>query len=104
MNLRSLIFLGSVGFVVQPAFAQTAPTNVQVSIDSLLAAGYEVKAVNTMSDAATKEVYTTGGPYPSQIFITLQKGTSVAVCEHATMNWISLADAFMTDATRCQKR
>ncbi len=104
MNLRALMVLGLAGFVAQPAFAQTASTTAAASFDSLLAAGYEVKAVNVMSDAATKEVFTTGGPYPSQIFITLQKGTSVAVCEMATQSWIAVQDALMTDAARCNKR
>jgi hypothetical protein len=104
MNLRALIFLGLAGFGAQPAFAQTAPTTVAASFDSLLAAGYEVKAVNVMSDAAIKEVFAGQPNLTSQVFITLQKGTSVAVCEQATVNWIDLPDAAMTDATRCTKR
>jgi len=104
MNWRALIVLVSVGFVTQPAFAQTAPTTAQAAADGLLAAGYEIKAVSTLSDAAIKEIYPTGGPYPSQVFITLQKGTSVAVCEMSTISWISLEDALMKDTTRCTMR
>ena len=110
MNMRALMFLGFVGFIAQPALAQTAastataPTTTQVSVDSLQAAGYEIKVVNVMSDAAVKEVFPTGGPYPSQVFITLQKGTSVAVCEMPTANWVLLDNGMMTDATRCNKR
>jgi hypothetical protein len=103
MNLRALMFLGFASFVAQPAFAQTAPATTQASIDSILAAGYEIKAVTVLSDAAVKEVYP-GGPYPSQVFITLQKETSVVVCEVATVSWVQLQDPLMTDATRCYKR
>jgi|ERR1700691_1047551 hypothetical protein len=109
MNFRALAFLGFAAFVAQPALAQTAstnaasPTSVQMPIDSLLAIGYEVKAVTVMSDAATKEVFA-GQTLSSQVFVTLQKGSSVAVCELATATWISLADSSMKDTTRCWKR
>ncbi len=104
MNLRTLIVLGFAAFVAQPALAQTAPATTQTSMDSLLAAGYEIKVVNVLSDAAVKEVYPTGGPYPSQVFITLQKGTSGAVCQMSTVSWVNMQDQMMTDATRCAKR
>jgi hypothetical protein len=110
MILRTLIFLGFAGFIGQPALAQTAPTaapariTVTATIDSLLASGYEVKAVTVMSDAATKEVYPNQTSLPSQIFVTLQKGDSVAVCEGMTFNWLSLSDSLMTDVTRCFRR
>src|ERR1700691_3068394 len=109
MNFRALAFLGFAAFVAQPALAQTAstnaasPTSVQMPIDSLLAIGYEVKAVTVMSDAATKEVFT-GQTLSSQVFVTLQKGTSVAVCEVATVTLINLPDAGMKDASRCSTR
>ena len=104
MNLRALMFLGFASFMAQPAFAQTAPASVQATTDSLLASGYEVKAVNTMSDAAIKEVFPSQTGIPSQVFITLQKGNSVAVCEMATITWISLDNGNMTDSTRCKMR
>jgi hypothetical protein len=109
MNLRALMFLGF-AIVAQPVFAQTAttnaptPTTASATADSLLAAGYVIRTVTTLSDAAIKEVFTTGGPFPSQVFITLQKGTSVAVCEMATISWISVDSGNMTDATRCKVR
>ena len=108
MNLRALMFLGFVGFIAQPALAQTAPatatgpTTASATMDSLLASGYEVKAVNPLSDAAIKEVFTS--QVPSQVLITLQKGTSVAVCEMATVSWLNVQDQEMTDAARCNKR
>jgi hypothetical protein len=103
MNLRTLAFLGFAVFIVQPALAQTAPATAPATFDSLLASGYEVKAVSVMSDAAIKEVFA-GQTLNSQVFITLQKGNSIAVCEVSTSSWINLSDATMTDATRCSKR
>jgi hypothetical protein len=103
MNLRALMFVGFAGFIAQPALAQPAPATTLVSFDSVLASGYEVKAVTVMSDAATKEVFT-GQTLSSQVFVTLQKGTSVAVCEVATVTLINLPDAGMKDASRCSMR
>jgi hypothetical protein len=105
MNARALmICLGLAGFIAQPALAQPAPTSVQATFDSLLAAGYEIKAITVMSDATAKEVFPGETITTSQMFITLQKGTSVAVCKNATVTWLTLADINMTDATRCYKR
>ena len=104
MKFRALLLLGLAALNAQPALAQTRPTTVQATIDSLLAAGYEIKAVNLMSDAAIREVFPTADNPGSQLFITLQKGTSVAVCENATSTWLSLSDSQMTDSTRCFKR
>jgi hypothetical protein len=105
MNLRALAFLGFAAFIAQPALAQTAPATTPTTFDSLQAAGYEIKAVTVMSDAATKEVFTGQTGLPSQIFITLQKGTtSAAVCEFATISWLNLDSGNMTDTTRCKMR
>lgn len=110
MNLRALVFLGFAGFIAQPALAQTAPTSTaptstSTTFDSLQAAGYEIKAVTVLSDAATKEIFTSQTGLSSQIFVTLQKGTtSTAVCEFATVSWINLDSGNMTDTTRCKMR
>jgi hypothetical protein len=110
MNLRATILLGFAGFIAQPAFAQTAaptaspaPTSMQATFDSLLASGYEIKAVAVMSDATTKEVYPSQTNLPSQVFVTLQKGTSLAVCELASVDLLSMTGSVMADATRCFK-
>lgn len=114
MNVRTLMLIGFTALVPQAALAQTpapapapaaptGPTSSQASIDSIMAQGYEIKAVTVLSDAAAKEVFGSA-PSTSQIFITLQKGTSIAVCENATSTWLSLSDAQMSDATRCFKR
>jgi hypothetical protein len=73
-------------------------------MDSLLASGYEVKAVDVMSDATIKEVFAGQTGITSQVFITLQKGSSVAVCETGTLLWLSLDNGTMTDTTRCKVR
>jgi hypothetical protein len=36
--------------------------------------------------------------------ITLQKGTSIAVCAVGTVNWINLADGTMTNQALCHTR
>jgi hypothetical protein len=82
--------------------APTAPATTQAAINDILASGYEVKAVTILSDAATKEVYNQAS-VPSQSFVTLQKGTSIAVCELNTFDWLSMTSTIMADATRCFK-
>jgi len=104
MNVRALICLAVGSFIAQPALAQPAPTSAQATFDSLLAAGYEIKAVTVMSDATAKEVFPGETITTSQMFVTLQKGTSVAVCKNATVTWLTLADVNLTDPTRCYKR
>jgi hypothetical protein len=110
VKLGSLIFLGAVSFIAQPALAQSpqgAPTSASktstVSVDNLLAAGFEVKAVTVLTDAMTKELYP-GQTLQTQVVITLQKGSSVAVCTLATANWTSLPDSTMTNTSLCSKR
>jgi hypothetical protein len=104
MNVRVLICIALAGFIAQPALAQPALTSAQATFDSLLAAGYEIKAVTVMSDATAKEVFPGETITTSQMFVTLQKGTSVAVCKNATVTWLTLADVNLTDPTRCYKR
>jgi len=114
MTLRALMLLGFAGFIAQPALAQTppaaapaapatGPTTTSATFDNVLALGYEVKTVTVLSDAATKEVFSGTGVL-SQVFISLQKGTSVAVCELSTATWLSLDNGIMTDTTRCKVR
>jgi len=102
MKLRALIFLCFAGLMTQPASAQTAPTTVPVTFDSLAAAGYVVEAVSVLSDNATKEVFA-GQNLSSQVFVTMQKASSVAVCEFATQTWLTMDNATMKDAARCYK-
>jgi hypothetical protein len=130
MNWRALTFgLAFGALIAGPALAQvtipgsgpptpppTAPTpspvpaapsvltTTQATFDSLVAEGYEIKAVNTVSDAAIKEIWP-NQTLSSQVFISLQKGNSVAVCEMATAAWIGLLENILrADTTRCTKR
>jgi hypothetical protein len=94
----------------QPALAQSpttgasGPATTAAAMDAVLAAGYQVKAITVLSDAATKEIFTNQQNLPSQILVTLQKGGLVAVCEMATTSWVNLTPSVMTDATRCSLR
>jgi hypothetical protein len=78
------------------AFAATT----LVSFDSLLASGYEVKAVSEMSDAAMKQVWP-GQTIEPQMVITLQKGNQVAVCNMNDSSWLNLTDASMAAPKLC---
>jgi hypothetical protein len=106
MKFAAVFSLGLAGLVAQPALAQGqtgAPKTTQASIESLLAAGYEIKAITALSDAAIKEIWP-GQSLQSQLVVTLQKANSVAVCAIATGNWVSLADATMATANLCSTR
>jgi hypothetical protein len=78
--------------------ASAATTSM--SFDSLVAAGYEIKAATPVTDAAAKQVFTTPNLVP-QMLITLQKGNSVAVCDFAMVNWVVMDNATMANATSC---
>ena len=79
-----------------PAFGATT----LVSFDSLLASGYEVKAVGEMSDTAMKQVWPDQA-IPPQMVITLQKGNQVAVCNMSDAAWLNLTDASMAAPKLC---
>jgi len=114
MTLRALMFLGVAGFLAQPALAQTppaaapaapaGPTTTSATPDSLLALGYEVKAVTVLSDAAIKEIFAGQTGILSQVLLSFQKGNSVAACVMSTTAWLILDNVNMTDATRCKVR
>ena len=99
------IYLCAAAFLFVAPFAQPAfaadPT--PTSLDSLLANGYEVKAANPLSAAATKEIWT-GQDLAPQIIVTLQKGSSIAVCNLAVSNWMYLTPATFASTDRCAIR
>ena len=78
------------------AFAATT----SMSFDSLVAAGYEIKATTPVSDTAAKQIFATQNLAP-QMLITLQKGNSVAVCDFAMVNWVVMDNTTMANATSC---
>jgi hypothetical protein len=86
-------------FIVPASAADPTST----SLYSLLAAGYEVKNATPVSAAATKEIWT-GQYLPPQIIVTLQKANSIAVCNLATINWMSLTATTFASTDRCVMR
>jgi hypothetical protein len=98
MKTGALILFGIAGLVAQPALADGT-----ASISSLLTGGYEIKSIIDLSNDEQKAIYPgqTTSPY---LMLTLQKGTSVAVCALATANWINLADSTMTNEALCHTR
>jgi hypothetical protein len=74
-----------------PALAQE-----QQSVKSLLAKGYDIKAVTFLRGEATEN--------REAILVTLQKEKSIAVCYMAAPNWITLAAPALDDAKRCDVR
>ena len=95
-------------FLAEPAWAQTpaatpAPAAAPgASLASLLAAGFEVKSVIDINNDDQKAIWPTSPVLP-YLLITLQKGSSVAVCTMATANWINLSASTATNATLCHK-
>jgi hypothetical protein len=68
----------------------------QQSFKTLLARGYDVKAVTFARGESTdnREV----------VLVTLQRERSVAVCYFAAANWINLSNATLEDSKRCDVR
>jgi hypothetical protein len=86
--------------LIAPAFAADATA---ISLDSLLASGYEIKATNSVSAAATKDIWT-GQDLPPQTIVTLQKANSIAICNIATVNWMNLNPSSFASTDRCLTR
>jgi hypothetical protein len=113
MSSRIVALIAVAAFASGPAWAQApapsapvspaAPPPGTVSPGSLLADGYEVKAITDISSDEQKVMWPndTVSPY---IMITLQKGNSVAVCGMSMVNWINLADTSLAAANLCKKR
>ena len=68
---------------IAPALADTTSPN----FDTLLSQGYEIKAANPLSAAATKEIWP-DQTLPPQMIVSLQKGNSIAVCNMAVVSWM----------------
>jgi hypothetical protein len=72
-------------------------------MDSLLAAGYEIKAASVLSIASAKEMWPNQNLGP-QVLVSLQKGPSIAVCVASTTSWLNLDPTTMNAPTQCEKR
>lgn len=121
MRRPTMMLLAAAGLVAFPAWAQAptatppqnapasaapsvpGPTTVDATIDDLLASGYQIKSVDLLPGPELKQLFPNQN-LPSQVFITLQRGNSAAVCELGTEAWLVLDASSMTDATRCHKR
>jgi hypothetical protein len=108
MFLRILVLALCAG-IAQGASAQTAAPQATdtpaptVSLQSLLQAGYDIKAVTAISSFTEMSVWPGTTP-TSPLIITLQKAGSIAVCNVASANWISLYSTVLPDTTICYKR
>jgi hypothetical protein len=83
-------------FAVRPTLAASAAS----SFDNLLAGGYEVKATVIVPEDTAKAVWP--DKTLPQLLVTLQKGTTIAVCVIAVSNWLSISDASMANANNCE--
>lgn len=88
--------------VAQQPSATPAETPVAAAMSTLLADGYEIRAVTILSDEVRQEVYKDPKVAP-QVMVTLQKGASVAVCVAAVVNWMNQADATRNNAALCHR-
>jgi hypothetical protein len=108
MFLRILVLALCAG-IAQGASAQTAAPQAtdtpapMVSLLSLLQAGYDIKAVTAITEFT--EMATWPGSTPtSPLIITLQKASSIAVCNVATQTWVALYSSALSDTANCYKR
>ena len=90
--MKTLVALAVASF----AFATAAEAQEQQSFKSLTGKGYEIKSVTFAKGEATQN--------REAFLVTLQKEKSVAVCFFAAPNWISLSNATLEDAKRCDVR
>jgi hypothetical protein len=68
----------------------------QQSFKSLIGRGFEIKSVTFARGESTDN--------RDSFLVTLQKDKSVAVCYFAAVNWITLNNATLEDARRCDVR
>lgn len=116
MIRRALTAFAFAALAAGPALAQTshaagkAPTQApaarvagtNVSLNQLLAAGYQVRAVSVLSDPVRQEIYKSSTVAP-QVMVTLQKAGSVAVCVAAAVNWMNQATVTRENKALCHR-
>jgi hypothetical protein len=86
----------------QPA-AAAPPQTVQVAFDSLRSNGYMITSVMDILSQEQTAMWP-NDPATPYVMITLQKGTSTAVCSMDTYHFLSLDDATMKNVAICYKR
>lgn len=85
-----------------PAQPAAPVAGANTSLNQLLAAGYQVRAVNVLSDPVRQEIYKSTTVAP-QVMVTLQKGSSVAVCVAAAVNWMNQATVTRENKALCHR-
>jgi len=100
--LLAILVLAESASAQTPSAAAPA-TSPSTSIASLLADGFEVKAVNDITDEEQKLIWPTS-PASPYVMVTFQKGSSIAVCALAMANWLFLPESSVTKAGICYKR
>jgi hypothetical protein len=97
-----LVLISLLSTIAQSASA--AP--VDITFDSLMQSGYEIKAVNLIPLSQAADIFGAANApkTASQTLVTLQKGSSVAVCIFDTGWWSAMLDSMGSDATACIKR
>jgi hypothetical protein len=78
------------------ALAQNQKQNV--SMLSLITAGYEIKNVVPLPVDAFKLLGWDPATYPPQVVITLQKGASTGVCVLSVVNWVNQEPSTLENA------
>jgi hypothetical protein len=86
--------------------AQSASAaSVGITFDSLMQTGYEIKAVSFIPISQANEIFGANAPKTASLaMVTLQKGSSVAVCTFDSRQWAEMTDPMAADTTACLKR
>jgi hypothetical protein len=92
MNRSFAFWLGLIGLMP----ATVCGAQEQQSFKALVGRGFEIKSVTFAHGESTDNRDT--------FLVTLQKDKSVAVCYFAAVNWITLNNATLEDARRCDVR
>ena len=92
MNRSFAFALGLVGLLQ----ASDCGAQEQQSFKTLIGKGFEIKSVTFARGESTDN--------RESFLVTLQKDKSVAVCYFAAVNWITLNNAALEDARRCDVR
>ena len=102
MQLQTARVLGLLGVLAFPALAQAADAPT-VSLPSLLSSGYEIKSVTVLPVDVEKLIWPKDAPVGTMV-VTLQRSSSIAVCQLSGADLIYLRDNAMANEKLCSKR
>ena len=104
MKLLVAAFVGFLGIFAQPALAQAEDANAPtVSLGSLLSSGYSITSIVVVPVEVEKLMWPSDAPIGT-VLVTLQFGTSIAVCHPSAVGFAYLRDKTMSSDTLCSKR